>query len=139
MNAWSIVVYQHFRQPACAIYCRYTRVYMLLLAMLVAVIPLRATGQLPVMDDAGDQAALQLGQRVEAVRAAIQHPEAPGSLEAIIELGHDQRYYVMVRGWLAWQLQGDLSILEASGGQSHARITRRIELIQEAIRAIDLE
>ncbi len=85
------------------------------------------------------QAALQLGQRVEAVREAIQHPEAPDALAAIIELGLDQRYYVMVRGWLAWQLQGDLSIASASHDQLPDNISARIKLINQAIRAIDLE
>jgi hypothetical protein len=86
-----------------------------------------------------DQDALELGYRVQTVRAAIQNPEAPNALEAITDLGHDQRYYVMVRGWLAWQLQGDMSIVAASRGQAPEHISTRIRFLNQAIRAIDLE
>lgn len=86
-----------------------------------------------------DQAAMQLGRRVAAVRKAIQYPDAPRSLEAITDLGHDQRYYVMVRGWLAFQLQGDMSIVEASRGQVPEHVSARIRFLNRAIRAIDLE
>jgi hypothetical protein len=110
-----------------------------LFLMLVAVTRLMAAEQMFASGENDDQAALQLGRRVEAVREAIQHPEAPDALVAIIELGRDQRYYVMVRGWLAWQLQGDLSIASASHGQSPDNISARIKLLTMAIRAIDLE
>ncbi|MDX2456914.1 MAG: hypothetical protein QNL87_05350 [Gammaproteobacteria bacterium] len=85
------------------------------------------------------QAALELGRRVQAVRAAIQQPEAPDALEAITDLGRDQRYYVMVRGWLAWQRQGDMSIVAASREQAPEHIRTRIRFLDRAIRAIDLE
>ena len=90
-------------------------------------------------DGFDQQAALELGRQVEAVRQALQHPGEPGALATIVGLGHDQRHYVMVRGWLAWQLRGDLGIQSASGDRTPGHITTRIELIQEAIRAIDLE
>jgi hypothetical protein len=112
---------------------------LVLFIMLAAVTRLMAVEQMSASGESDDQAALELGQRVEAVRAAIQHPEAPGSLAAVVELGHDQRYYAMVRGWLAWQLQGDISILEASGDQPREHINARVNFIKEAIRAIDLE
>ena len=86
-----------------------------------------------------DAEATELGYRVSAINAALQHPEAPGAMQAITDLGHDQRYYVMVRGWLMYQLQGDMSILQASQGQVPDAIRVRIDLIQQAIRAIDLE
>jgi hypothetical protein len=86
-----------------------------------------------------DAEAIELGYRVSAINAALQNPVAPGSMQAITDLGHDQRYYVMVRGWLMYQLQGDMSILQASQGQAQAAIRARIEFIQQAIRAIDLE
>ena len=89
-----------------------------------------------VMDE---QEAMVLGYRVAAVRAAIQNPELPGALESITELGRDQRYYVMVRGWLAYQLQGDMSIMAASRGQPQEQLSARIRLLERAIRAIDLE
>jgi hypothetical protein len=87
----------------------------------------------------GDVEALALGRQVLAVRRALQDPTAPGALEALRALGTDSRYYVMVRGWLAQQLQGDLSILEASGGEVSAEVTARVDLLRRAIRAIDLE
>lgn len=110
-----------------------------LFLVLAAVTPLMAAEQISASGESGDQAALQLGRHVEAVRDALQHPEAPDALAAIIELGRDQRYYVMVRGWLAWQLQGDLSIAAASHDQPPDNISVRIQLLNEAIRAIDLE
>jgi hypothetical protein len=110
-----------------------------LFLMLVAVTRLMAAEQVSVSAENNDLAALQLGRRVEAVREAIQHPEAPDALAAIIDLGRDQRYYVMVRGWLAWQLQGDQSIASASYDQPPDNISVRINLLNKAIRAIDLE
>ena len=112
---------------------------LVLFIMLVAVTQLMAVEQMCASGESDAQAALQLGRRVEAVREALQHPEAADALAAIIELGRDQRYYVMVRGWLAWQLQGDLSIASASHDQPPDNISARIKLLNEAIRAIDLE
>lgn len=86
-----------------------------------------------------DEHALWLGRRVLAVKAAIHNPEMPGAMEAILVLGLDSRYYVMVRGWLAMQLRGDLSILEAGRGTVSQEIAERIEFLRKAIRAIDLE
>ena len=62
-----------------------------------------------------DQAALEIGRKVIAVRKAIQNPQSAMSMPAVTDLGRDQRYYVMVRGWLVQQLQGDLSIRESRG------------------------
>ena len=117
----------------------------LLLAGLLVVWVLTAVPRLLAADRPGEcteiehQAALELGRRVQAVREAIQHPEAPHALAAIIELGRDQRYYVMVRGWLAYQRQGDMSIAAASRGQAPEHIHARIRFLDRAIRAIDLE
>lgn len=86
-----------------------------------------------------EAAATELGYKVAAINAALRNPAAPGALEAITSLGHDQRYYVMVRGWLTYQLQGDLSILQATQGQQQPAIRARIDFIQQAIRALDLE
>ena len=86
-----------------------------------------------------DTEATELGYRVSAINAALQNPGAPGAMQAVTDLGHDQRYYVMVRGWLMYQLQGDMSILQASQGQVPDAIRVRIDFIQQAIRAIDLE
>ena len=86
-----------------------------------------------------DAEATELGYRISAINAALQNPAAPGAMQAITDLGHDQRYYVMVRGWLMYQLQGDMSILQASQGQAQESIRARVDFIQQAIRAIDLE
>jgi hypothetical protein len=98
-----------------------------------------AAGQLYGSTVMQDRDAMLLGHRVQAVREAIQNPGSPRALEAIVDLGHDQRYYVMVRGWLAYQLQGDMSIAEASRGQVPEHISTRIRFLKRAIRAIDLE
>ena len=98
-----------------------------------------AAGQPDAPGMMDEQEAMLLGRRVQAVREAIQHPDTPGALQTITDLGHDQRYYVMVRGWLSWQLQGDMSIADASKGQTPAAVEARIRFLQEVIRAIDLE
>ncbi len=86
-----------------------------------------------------DQAATELGCKVHAIMHAIENPREPGAMHAVTSLGRDQRHYVMVRGWLAYQLQGDMSILEANKAQTPAPIRERIEFLQKAIRALDLE
>ena len=59
--------------------------------------------------------------------------------QAVTDLGHDQRYYVMVRGWLTAQLEGDRSILAAAGEQTPREVMERITFLEKAIRAIDQE
>ena len=87
-----------------------------------------------------DQAALEIGRKVIAVRKAIQNPQSAMSMPAVKDLGRDQRYYVMVRGWLVQQLQGDLSIRESRGKQQTPdAVEQRIGFLKKAIRAIDLE
>ena len=93
----------------------------------------------PVDFARADEHALWLGYRVLAIAAAIRNPDAPGSMEAVLELGLDSRYYVMVRGWLAMQLRGDMSILQARNGDVSPQIAVRIAFLEKAIRAIDLE
>jgi hypothetical protein len=87
---------------------------------------------------ADDEARL-LGQRVLGIKAALQDPAAPGSMHAVTVLGLDSRYYVLVRGWLGQQLEGDRSIAESSEGEVGHELKRRIEFIEQALRAIDLE
>ena len=86
-----------------------------------------------------DQAATELGYKVQAIMHAIENPKEPGAMHAVTSLGHDQRHYVMVRGWLAYQLQGDLSIRAANKDQTPDPVNTRIEFLQKAIRALDLE
>ena len=86
-----------------------------------------------------DEHALWLGQRVLAIAAAMRNPDAPGAMEAVLELGLDSRYYVMVRGWLVMQLRSDMSISQARNGDVSPQIAARIAFLKKAIRAIDLE
>jgi len=86
-----------------------------------------------------DQTTMELGRKVLAVREALQNPGGPGAMQAVTDLGRDQRYYVMVRGWLAYQLAGDRSILEAARGPARAAARERVHFLEQAIRAIDLE
>lgn len=86
-----------------------------------------------------DETALELGRKVLAVRNAIQNPRAPNAMKAVTDLGRDQRYYVMVRGWLSYQLEGDTSILDAAKGHARDEVKERINFLKQAIRAIDLE
>ena len=83
--------------------------------------------------------ARRLGEQVIEVGDAIRDPSLDGAMDAIVELGTDSRHYTMVRGWLTLQLQGDRSILEASEPGTRPRIEQRVEFLQRAIRAIDLE
>ena len=80
---------------------------------------------------------MELGRKVLAIREAIQNPGAPNAMRAVTELGRDQRYYVMVRGWLAYQLEGDRSLLLA--GSPSREVEARVEFLEKAIRALDLE
>lgn len=95
--------------------------------------------QLTKVLTADDKAALLLGQQISAIRHALDNPELPENLKIITELGTNQRDYTLVRGWLGYQLQGDMSILQASQEKTPEKIQQRIELLQQAIRRIDLE
>jgi hypothetical protein len=86
-----------------------------------------------------DQAALELGHKVLAVSRAIQNHKAPNAMKAVTDLGHDQRYYVMVRGWLSQQLRGDMSILAGAKERTSNVVKERIVFLKKAIRALDLE
>jgi hypothetical protein len=80
-----------------------------------------------------------LGEKVRAVREAIADPSTDNALSTVTELGQDSRYYVMVRGWLSMQLEGDMSIVRAQGGSLTPQLATRIDFVRTAIRAIDLE
>jgi hypothetical protein len=113
-------------------------VYTLPAALLFAIIS--STGSLAHADTmTGDHAAMELGRKVLAVRQALQSPGEANAMQAVTDLGHDQRYYVMVRGWLTFQLEGDRSILAAAGEQAPHEVRERIIFLEKAIRAIDLE
>jgi hypothetical protein len=93
----------------------------------------------PVDHIATDEHALWLGQRILAIAAAIQSPDRPGAMDSVLALGLDSRYYMLVRGWLAMQLAGDLNIMDARNGDVSPQLAARVAFLQKAIRAIDLE
>ncbi len=80
-----------------------------------------------------------LEKDVIAITQVIAQPNIPNALAIVTKLGHDSRYYTMVRGWLVQQLQNDRSIHDAQGNQTSSNIQQRISFLQKAIRAIDLE
>ena len=86
-----------------------------------------------------NHAATELGRKVLDLQEAIRRPAAPSAMAAVTALGFDSRYYVMVRGWLSQQLEGDISILEANKERTPREVKERIEFLKKAIRTIDLE
>jgi hypothetical protein len=109
-------------------------------ALLLPAVGVAGDGRLePVDPSRADEHALWLGHRVLAIAAAIRNPDAPDAIEAVLELGLDSRYYMMVRGWLVMQLRGDISIAQARNGDVSPQIAARIAFLEKAIRAIDLE
>ena len=93
----------------------------------------------PVDQRQADEHALWLGHKVLAIAEAIRSPGNPRAMDSVLALGRDSRYYVMVRGWLSMQLEGDMSILQARRGDVSPEVAARIAFLQKAIRAIDLE
>ena len=113
------------------------------LLMLPRLVPMSAAAQeakpeIPTMSEEA-RSAQELGRKVVAIQHALDHPETPGSLEAVKALGLDTRYCVMVRGWLSQVRLGDLSIVESSKENTPQKIKDRIAFVEKAIRAIDLE
>jgi hypothetical protein len=86
-----------------------------------------------------NSSAEALGQKIHNVQKAINNPDQPESLQAVLDLGLDSRYYTLVHGWLNYQLQGDRSIVDASAPGTRPQIEARIRFLEKAIRAIDLE
>ncbi|WOH39214.1 hypothetical protein RI844_08315 [Thalassotalea fonticola] len=84
-----------------------------------------------------DLEALKLGKQILAIQQALNNPTDPNSIHKVTALGWDQRYYVMVRGWLVQRLQADQSAYTGSQAQTH--LGERIEFLKLAIRTIDLE
>ena len=103
------------------------------------IVLISGTGSALAASGVNDPTPEQLGHKVLAVREAIRNPDEPDAMQAVIDLGRDQRSYVMVRGWLSYQLEGDRSILEASDEQTPPEVRERIRFLEQAIRAIDLE
>ena len=90
-----------------------------------------------------DQYALEVGRKVLDIKAALEKPEQPASIEAIKALGLDSRHYVMVRGWLVQELRSAKSWQETSTYQTSPAYKnttdQRINALRRMIRAIDLE
>lgn len=86
-----------------------------------------------------DQIALCLGRKVLAVRKALSEYKRSNAMNDIVELGLDQRSYAMVRGWLSYKLQADISLYNSVNESSKNEIKERIIFIKKSIRAIDLE
>ena len=103
------------------------------------IILISGTGSALAASGVNDSTPEQLGRKVLAIREAIRNPDGPDAMQAVIDLGRDQRSYVMVRGWLSYQLEGDRSILDASDEQTPTEVRERIRFLEQAIHAIDLE
>lgn len=88
---------------------------------------------------AEDQEALELGRGILAIERALKNPGDPNSMRAVEELGRKTRYYCLVRGWLAYQLAGDESILAAAKDQASGDVRERAAFLKKAIRGVDLE
>ena len=109
--------------------------------MVVSATGMLLAGLVVHADECKDQTngATQLGEQVLAIRIALDNTDAPDAMQAIKNLGLDSRYYVMVRGWLSLQLQGDRNFLLASQGKITTKLEQRIDFLERAIRTIDLE
>lgn len=84
----------------------------------------------------------ELGRRVEAARAALSSPQQPEAqrLAAISALGHDSRYYTLMRGWLTTTLQGvESQLATPSTAEGQVERGRERDFLLRALRAIDLE
>ena len=77
---------------------------------------------------------------VKAVAAALDAPEEPASLETIAGYGALTAHYVMIRGWLAQELKGVESQLEATRDPAKkSPLEAKASFLRKAIRRIDLE
>lgn len=82
----------------------------------------------------------RIGVMVQAVDEAIAAPADPAALQTVVRYGLDSRHYVMIRGWLALELQGVESQLAATRNpEDKARFQSRAAFLRQAIRRIDLE
>lgn len=90
-----------------------------------------------------DQQALELGKKVLAVQAALQSPCEASAMDAIKNLGHDSRYYVLTRGWIHQHLRMAESYRETQKYREteeyQKQIDTRIQCLQKMIRTLDLE
>ena len=127
------------KRPPIRHYQHRTIVLRALLTFGVAVVFVVSLGTHAAESSGQTDEATRIGQQVLAIKAALDNPGTPDAMQAVMDLGTDSRYYVMVRGWLSLQLKGDRNIADASQGEVSPEIERRIEFLAQAIRAIDLE
>lgn len=90
-----------------------------------------------------DKQAMELGRKVLKVKEALKNPDKKESFEAIKSLGHDSRYYVLVRGWLTQHIHMTESYKGTSKYKSSKDYKKKIDArqlaLQKMLRAIDLE
>jgi hypothetical protein len=90
-----------------------------------------------------DQRALEVGKKVLAVQAALQSPCETSAMDAIKDLGHDSRYYVLTRGWIHQHLRMAESYRDTQKYREteeyQKQVDKRIQCLQKMIRALDLE
>jgi len=118
-----------------------TTLFMLVLFGLVACAENNSSParQMPAASDVSVAEAERLGQGILDIQYALDNPDAPDALNAVTRLGHDSRYYVLVRGWLVQELQGLQSISASGAAEIRANQRAKLDFVQQAIRAIDLE
>jgi hypothetical protein len=84
-----------------------------------------------------------LGKKVLAVQAALQSPCETSAMDAIKDLGHDSRYYVLTRGWIHQHLRMAESYRDTQKYREteeyQKQVDKRIQCLQKMIRALDLE
>jgi len=99
-----------------------------------------APRSLKTVDDYKNSEEFQIGVMVKRIQAALKAPERPASLKTIVKYGHDSRYYVMIRGWLAEELRAVESQLPGTrDAKRKQRFLAKQKLLKAAIRRIDLE
>ncbi|MGL4206224.1 MAG: hypothetical protein ACRCRW_08945 [Aeromonadaceae bacterium] len=112
--------------------------FCLVALLILGLLPMRTEAEEACNQSAQEQEALVLGQQVLRLRQALAQPEAADSMHSVLELGQQQAAYVMVRGWLSYQLQADRSLL-AGNKEPSEEVLRRVTFLQQAIRRLDLE
>jgi hypothetical protein len=95
-------------------------------------------GELRAEEHPGDG---QAGRMLQQLQQAIEQPELEISQQVVVRYGSDQRYYLMIRGWLNERLQGLESQLGTQGDNTERvqQLQVRIEALRGLIRRIDLE
>ena len=88
----------------------------------------------------GQTEACRVGEAVLAISRTLDDPTQEGALAAVTDLGHETRYYILVRGWLVQELAGCEGI-ESVGKPEVMRpeLEAKIAFLKRAIRVIDLE